>query len=58
MSYPSPQPADSFQYYLDGELNAANLGNLGHNLTYNLDNKSTRSAITRESITLTLTTSI
>jgi len=26
---------DSFTYYLDGELKQANLGNFGHNITYN-----------------------
>ena len=53
VSYPSPQPADSFQYYLDGELNTANLGNLGHNLTYNLDNKGNRTSVVDNNATST-----
>jgi len=37
---------DSFGYFLDGELNTANLGFLGHNLTYNLDNMGNRTSVT------------
>src|SRR5579885_2702207 len=36
---------DSFSYYLDGELNTATLGNLGHNLTYNLDKAGNRTSV-------------
>jgi RHS repeat-associated protein len=37
--------ADSFTYYLDGELNTATLGNLGHTLTYNLDKMGNRTSV-------------
>src|SRR5207247_2397578 len=36
---------DSFGYYLDGELKTATLSNLGHTLTYNLDNKGNRMSV-------------
>ena len=45
VAYPTPQPADSFGYYLDGELNTATLGNLGHSLTYNLDKMGNRTSV-------------
>jgi RHS repeat-associated protein len=38
-------PTDSFSYYLDGELNQATLGNLGHTLTYNLDKMGNRTSV-------------
>ena len=53
VSYQSPQPSDSFQYYLDGELKTANLGNLGHNLTYNLDKKGNRTTVVDNNVTST-----
>jgi RHS repeat-associated protein len=43
----------SFSYYLDGELNAATLGNLGHNLTYNLDKIGNRTSVVDNSVTTT-----
>jgi RHS repeat-associated protein len=36
---------DSFNYYLDGELQQANLGNFGHNITYNLDKAGNRTSV-------------
>jgi RHS repeat-associated protein len=53
VSYQSPQPADSFQYYLDGELNIATLGNLGHTLTYNLDKMGNRTSVVDNNVTST-----
>src|SRR2546430_13349590 len=44
---------DSFTYYLDGELNAATLGNLGHTLTYNLDKKGNRTSAVDNNVTTT-----
>jgi RHS repeat-associated protein len=38
-------PADSFQYYLDGELNTATVSNPSHTLTYNFDNKGNRMSV-------------
>ena len=37
--------ADSFHYYLDGELNTATVGYTSHTLTYNLDNKGNRTSV-------------
>jgi RHS repeat-associated protein len=48
-------PADSFQYYLDGELKLATLGNLAHTLTYNLDNKGNRTSVVDNTVTTTYT---
>ena len=53
VSYQSPQLADSFQYYLDGELNTANLGNLGHNLAYYLDKMGNRASVVDNNVTTT-----
>src|SRR5262249_51198849 len=36
---------DSFTYYLDGQLKQANLGNLVHNITYNIDNMGNRTSV-------------
>ena len=36
---------DTFGYFLDGELRTANLGNLAHNLTYNVDNVGNRTSV-------------
>jgi hypothetical protein len=37
--------SDSFIYYLDGELNQATLGALGHTLVYNLDKMGNRTSV-------------
>jgi RHS repeat-associated protein len=42
---------DSFTYYLDGELNTATLGNLSHNLTYNLDKAGNRTSVVDNNVT-------
>jgi RHS repeat-associated protein len=55
VAYPTPQPADSFSYYQDGELNTATLGNLAHTLTYNLDKKGNRTSVVDNSVTSTYT---
>jgi RHS repeat-associated protein len=44
---------DSFNYYLDGELQQANLGNFGHNLTYNIDNMGNRTSVVDNNVTAT-----
>jgi RHS repeat-associated protein len=44
---------DSFQYYLDGELNIASLGNFGHTLTYNLDKMGNRTSVVDNTVTST-----
>ena len=44
---------DSFGYYLDGELNTATLGNLGHTLAYNLDKKGNRTTVVDNNVTTT-----
>jgi len=51
VAYPNPEPSDSFQYYLDGELKIATLSNLGHNITYNLDNKGNRTSVVDNNVT-------
>ena len=45
VNYGTAGPADSFQYYLDGELKQATVGNPSHTLTYNLDNKGNRTSV-------------
>jgi RHS repeat-associated protein len=45
--------SDSFGYYLDGEVKTANLGNLGHNVTYTLDNKGNRTSVVDNNVTST-----
>lgn len=45
--------SDSFTYYLDGELNIATLGDLGHTLTYNLDNMGNRTSVVDNNVTST-----
>ena len=44
---------DSFTYYLDGELKQANLGNVGHNITYNLDKAGNRTSVVDNNVTAT-----
>jgi RHS repeat-associated protein len=44
---------DSFTYYLDGELNQATLGNLGHTLSYNLDKAGNRTSVVDNNVTST-----
>src|SRR5438552_13266699 len=51
-------PADSFQYYQDGELNTATLGNLAHILTYNLDAAGNRSTVVDNWVTTTYTPNV
>ena len=51
VAYPTPQPSDLFGYYLDGELNIATLGNLGHTLTYNLDKMGNRTSVVDNNVT-------
>jgi RHS repeat-associated protein len=51
-------PADSFQYYQDGELNTATLGNLAHNLTYNLDTAGNRYTVVDNTTTTTYTPNV
>jgi RHS repeat-associated protein len=46
-------PADSFGYYLDGELKQATLGNLNHILTYNLDKMGNRTSVVDNNVTST-----
>ncbi|HMJ20728.1 MAG TPA: RHS repeat-associated core domain-containing protein [Terriglobales bacterium] len=46
-------PADSFSYYLDGELKQATLGNLEHILTYNLDQMGNRTSVVDNNVTST-----
>ena len=44
---------DSFNYYLDGELQVANLGNFGHNVTYNIDRMGNRTSVVDNNVTST-----
>ena len=42
---------DSFGYYLDGELNQAQLGNFNRNVTYNLDQAGNRTSVVDTGVT-------
>jgi RHS repeat-associated protein len=57
VSYTIGSP-DSFQYYLDGELKMATLGNLGHTLTYNLDNKGNRTSVVDNNVSSSYTPNV
>ena len=45
--------SDSFGYYLDGELNTAQLGNFNRSVTYTLNNAGNRTSVLDTSITTT-----